>query len=173
MTSRRAVYPGTFDPITAGHVDILTRALAMFDEVIVTLATNPRKQPLFSLDERIAFIRGAIDAAPGRLEITAFDGLLAPFCAARGACAIVRGLRTAGDLEYELPQAHMNRRLAPTVDTVFLLAGATTQHVSSSLIKEVASLGGDVAGLVPPAVEAALIRRFGPRRSPPAGPSQE
>ena len=160
MTASRAVYPGTFDPITCGHVDILQRALGLFDQVIVTIATNPRKQPLFTVDERIAFIRAALDVAPGRLEFAAFDGLLVEFCQARAATTIVRGLRATADFEYEFQLAHMNRRLAPAVDTIFFMTNEHNHYVSSSLIKEVASLGGNIAGLVPVEVEAALIKRF-------------
>ncbi|MEZ4365914.1 MAG: pantetheine-phosphate adenylyltransferase [Kofleriaceae bacterium] len=162
MTAPLAVYPGTFDPITNGHLDILERALRLFDRVVVTIATNPRKAPLFTVDERIAFIRAAASDAEraGRLEFAAFDGLLVDFCASRGAGVIVRGLRALADFEYEFQFAHMNRRLAPTVDTVFFMTDERNHYVSSSLVKEVASLGGDVTGLVPPAVVTALAAKF-------------
>ena len=155
-----AVYPGTFDPITNGHLDILNRALALFDKVIVTIAVNQRKGPLFSVDERIEFIREAMPHANGRLEFTAFDGLLVDFCRDNGATVIVRGLRALADFEYEFQFAHMNRRLAPGVDTVFFMTDERNHYVSSSLVKEVASLGGDVAGLVPPAVVTALAAKY-------------
>jgi pantetheine-phosphate adenylyltransferase len=162
-----AVYPGTFDPITNGHLDILRRALALFDEIIVTIALNPRKQPLFSVDERIGHIREAItELAPsdaGRITYASFGGLLVEFCRSRGATVIVRGLRALADFEYEFQFAHMNRRLAPGIDSVFLMTDERNHYVSSSLVKEVASLGGDVTGLVPAQVQTALIAKYGPQ----------
>jgi pantetheine-phosphate adenylyltransferase len=155
-----AVYPGTFDPITNGHLDILERALRLFDRVIVTVATNVRKQPLFSADERIHFIRDAMSHAGERLALEKFDGLLVDFCRSRGASVIVRGLRAMADFEYEFQFAHMNRRLAPGVDTVFFMTDERNHYVSSSLVKEVASLGGDVTGLVPAQVVAALAAKY-------------
>jgi pantetheine-phosphate adenylyltransferase len=162
MTKRYdiAVYPGTFDPITNGHLDILERALHLFDRVVVTIATNIRKQPLFTVDERIGFIRDALANHTGRLEFASFDGLLVEFCRQRGAGVIVRGLRALADFEYEFQFAHMNRRLAPDVDTVFFMTDERNHYVSSSLVKEVASLGGDVTGLVPPAVVRALAQKY-------------
>ncbi|HEY1557029.1 MAG TPA: pantetheine-phosphate adenylyltransferase [Kofleriaceae bacterium] len=161
MTTATAVYPGTFDPITNGHLDILSRALKLFDHVIVTVATNPRKAPLFSADERIQFIRDAMARAGDRLELEKFDGLLVEFCKSRGATVIVRGLRALADFEYEFQFAHMNRRLAPGVDTVFFMTDERNHYVSSSLVKEVASLGGDVTGLVPAQVVTALANKYG------------
>jgi pantetheine-phosphate adenylyltransferase len=155
-TEKVAVYPGTFDPITNGHVDILTRSLALFDRVIVAIATNPRKQPLFSLEERIEFMQRAMDGKGDRVTYDAFNGLLVDYCRRNGASCIVRGLRALADFEYEFQFAHMNRRLAPEVDTVFFMTDERNHYVSSSLVKEVASLGGDITGLVPPAVERAL-----------------
>ena len=155
-----AVYPGTFDPITNGHLDILNRALALFDKVIVTIAVNQRKGPLFTVEERIEFIREAMPPADGRLEFAAFDGLLVYFCRPSGATVIVRGLRALADFEYEFQFAHMNRRLAPGVDTVFFMTDERNHYVSSSLVKEVASLGGDVTGLVPHAVVTALAAKY-------------
>jgi pantetheine-phosphate adenylyltransferase len=159
-----AVYPGTFDPITNGHLDILDRALALFDKIIVTIALNPRKQPLFTVEERIAHIRDAIaELSPDdadRVEYASFGGLLVDFCRDRGATVIVRGLRALADFEYEFQFAHMNRRLAPGIDSVFLMTDERNHYVSSSLVKEVASLGGDVTGLVPHPVQQALIAKF-------------
>ena len=155
-----AVYPGTFDPITNGHLDILGRALRLFDRVIVTIATNQRKQPLFTLEERTQFIADAMPSAASRLQLEAFDGLLVDFCRAKGATVIVRGLRALADFEYEFQFAHMNRRLAPGVDTVFFMTDERNHYVSSSLVKEVASLGGDVTGLVPAPVVAALAAKY-------------
>jgi pantetheine-phosphate adenylyltransferase len=155
-----AVYPGTFDPITNGHLDVLERALGIFDRVIVTIAPNIRKNPLFSTDERMEFIRDALPEHVGRLEFAVFEGLLVDFCRSRGATVIVRGLRALADFEYEFQFAHMNRRLAPGVDTVFFMTDERNHYVSSSLVKEVASLGGDVTGLVPAAVVAALSAKY-------------
>ncbi len=162
MTQSRsvAVYPGTFDPITNGHLDILERALAVFHQVVVTIAPNIRKNPLFSTDERMQFIKDALPQYGARIEFAVFDGLLVDFCTKRGATVIVRGLRALADFEYEFQFAHMNRRLAPGVDTVFFMTDERNHYVSSSLVKEVASLGGDVNGLVPAAVEAALRAKY-------------
>ena len=165
LSTSIAVYPGTFDPITNGHLDILERALRLFDRVIVTVASNVRKQPLFTADERIRFIRDATPHAGSRLEFEKFDGLLVDFCRSRGATVIVRGLRAMADFEYEFQFAHMNRRLAPGVDTVFFMTDERNHYVSSSLVKEVAGLGGDVTGLVPAAVLAALAAKYA-RKSP-------
>ena len=156
-----AVYPGTFDPITNGHLDILERAMRLFGKVIVTVASNVRKQPLFTAEERIRFIRDAMPNAGKRLEFEQFDGLLVDFCRSRGANVIVRGLRALADFEYEFQFAHMNRRLAPGVDSVFLMTDERNHYVSSSLVKEVASLGGDVTGLVPQPVVDALAAKYG------------
>jgi pantetheine-phosphate adenylyltransferase len=161
MSSRVAVYPGTFDPITNGHVDILRRTLAIFDRVIVAIADNPRKAPLFSREERERFIREALGEET-RVEVDAFSGLLVEYCRRVGATTIVRGLRAIADFEYEFQFAHMNRRLAPAVDTMFLMTAEENFYVSSSLVKEVAGLGGDVTGLVPDAVRAALARKHSP-----------
>jgi pantetheine-phosphate adenylyltransferase len=155
-----AVYPGTFDPITNGHLDILERALALFETVVVTIAPNVRKNPLFSTDERMQFIRDALPAYADRLEFAVFEGLLVDFCTKRGATVIVRGLRALADFEYEFQFAHMNRRLAPGVDTVFFMTDERNHYVSSSLVKEVASFGGDVTGLVPAAVVTALSAKY-------------
>jgi pantetheine-phosphate adenylyltransferase len=159
-SDRLAVYPGTFDPITNGHVDILQRSLALFDRVIVAIASNVRKQPLFSVIERTEFIRQAI-GNDSRVTYDVFDGLLVDYCRDRGAGCIVRGLRALADFEYEFQFAHMNRRLAPAVDTVFFMTDERNHYVSSSLVKEVASFGGDVSGLVPASVAAALREKFG------------
>ncbi|MEZ4400073.1 MAG: pantetheine-phosphate adenylyltransferase [Kofleriaceae bacterium] len=151
-----AVYPGSFDPITNGHLDILTRALALFDRIVVTIAVNPRKQPLFSVAQRIGFIQSALPDHLDRLEFASFDGLLVEFAKSKGATVIVRGLRALADFEYEFQFAHMNRRLAPGIDSVFFMTDERNHYVSSSLVKEVASLGGAIDGLVPPDVAQAL-----------------
>ena len=150
-----AVYPGTFDPITNGHVDIMRRALKIFDRVVVALAENVRKAPLFTIDERRKLIAGAL-GGEARLEVDAFQGLLADYCRRRGATVVIRGLRALADFEYEFQSAHMNRRLAPDVETLFLMTSEESFYVSSSLVKEVALMGGDVSGLVPAGVAAAL-----------------
>jgi pantetheine-phosphate adenylyltransferase len=157
-----AVYPGTFDPITNGHLDILERALALFDRVIVVIAVNQRKQTLFTMEERMGFIRDAMTELghDGRLEYTSSAGLLVELAREKGATVIVRGLRALADFEYEFQFAHMNRRLAPGIDSVFLMTDERNHYVSSSLVKEVASLGGDVTGLVPPQVHRALTEKF-------------
>jgi len=166
MTSkpRTAVYPGTFDPVTNGHLDILERSLHVFDHVIVAIAINVRKQPLFSVTERIAFISEAVGDRGDRVSYDSFEGLLIQYCKARGAGCIVRGLRAMADFEYEFQFAHMNRRLAPEVDTVFFMTDERNHYVSSSLVKEVASFGGDISGLVPPSAERALRAAY-PRPS--------
>ncbi len=156
-----AVYPGTFDPITNGHLDILERALALFDRLVVTIAVNPRKAPLFAIDERIRFIRDALPQHHERISFAANEGLLVEFCKSQGARVIVRGLRALADFEYEFQFSHMNRRLAPEIDTVFFMTDERNHYVSSSLVKEVASLGGDVTGLVPPPVAQALALKYG------------
>jgi pantetheine-phosphate adenylyltransferase len=166
QSSSIAVYPGTFDPITNGHLDILERALAVFQKVIVTIAPNIRKNPLFTAEERIEFIRDALGHHGDRLEFAVFEGLLVEFCRDRGASVIVRGLRALADFEYEFQFAHMNRRLAPGVDTIFFMTDERNHYVSSSLVKEVAGLGGDVNGLVPTAVEAALAAKYKTQRKP-------
>jgi pantetheine-phosphate adenylyltransferase len=157
--TRTAIYPGSFDPITNGHVDILMRALSIFDKVIVAIAHNVRKQPLFTIAERTAHIRDALGNDP-RMEVDAFEGLLIDYARKRGAQTLVRGLRALADFEYEFQFAHMNRRLEPQIDTVFLMTSAKDFYVSSSLVKEVAQFGGDVSGLVPASVERALKARL-------------
>jgi len=159
MTLRIAVYPGSFDPITNGHVDIIHRSLKVFDRVIVAIADNVRKTPLFTWEERRDLLRAAVGDTE-RVEYDAFSGLLIAYCQRKGAQTIVRGLRALADFEYEFQFAHMNRRLAPKIDTMFLMTGEENFYVSSSLVKEVASLGGDVAGLVPDAVRLALEKKY-------------
>ena len=161
-----AVYPGSFDPITNGHVDVLTRAAAVFDRVIVGVLANPRKAPLLDVETRIRLIDEALrDAgiAIERTEVVAFDGLTVDLCRTRGATAIVRGLRAVSDFETEMQLAHNNRVLAPEVDTVFFMTSVANGYVSSSLVKEIASFGGDVSSMVPEAAGTAL-REALPRR---------
>ena len=156
-----AVYPGSFDPITNGHLDIVERASAVFDRLIVAVLENPKKAPLLSVDERIDVIRAALSANrvdATKVDVAAFDGLTVDFATARGASAIVRGLRAISDFETEMQLAHNNRVLAPAIDTVFFMTSAENSYVSSSLVKEIASFGGDVARMVPTAAREALER---------------
>jgi pantetheine-phosphate adenylyltransferase len=159
-----AIYPGSFDPLTNGHIDIVQRALTLFDGVVLAIATNVRKTPLFTIEERTAQIRAAVGHDP-RVEVASFQGLLVDYVRSRGSRAIVRGLRAMADFEYEFQLAHMNRRLAGDIDTVFLMTSERDFYVSSSLVKEVAMLGGKLDGLVPPMVQEALERRF-PKPAP-------
>jgi pantetheine-phosphate adenylyltransferase len=159
-----AVYPGSFDPITNGHLDVIRRASGAFERVIVAVLANPRKQPLLSVDERIDIIRQALGAggvSTDRIEVDSFDGLTVDFCLARGAQFIVRGLRAISDFETEMQLAHNNRKLVPQVDTVFFMTALEHGYVSSSLVKEIATFGGDVAEMIPPPALAALIRALG------------
>jgi pantetheine-phosphate adenylyltransferase len=154
-----AVYPGSFDPITNGHVDIIRRASAVFDRIVVGVLANPRKEPLLPTADRIALIEDALAAAGGveaEIAVEAFDGLTVEFCRAREARFIVRGLRAIGDFDTEIQLAHNNRRLAPEVDSVFFMTSVEHGYVSSSLVKEIAAFGGDVREMVPPGVVAKL-----------------
>jgi pantetheine-phosphate adenylyltransferase len=154
-----AVYPGSFDPITNGHVDVIRRASAVFDQVIVAVLENPRKSPLLSTEVRIAAIEQAVGDAGldgGRTSVESFDGLTVEFCRARDAGFIVRGLRAVSDFETEMQLAHNNRKLAPEIDTVFFMTSLEHGYVSSSLVKEIAQFGGDVSSMIPPAAESAL-----------------
>jgi pantetheine-phosphate adenylyltransferase len=165
-----AVYPGSFDPITNGHLDVIARATAVFDRVVVAVLANPRKQPLLDAAERVAVIREAVAAAapgfaiaPERIAVESFDGLTVDLCRRLDAPFIVRGLRAISDFETEMLLAHNNRRLAPGVDTVFFMTSIEHGYVASSLVKEIATFGGDVSAMIPPAALAAL------RRAIPAG----
>jgi pantetheine-phosphate adenylyltransferase len=143
-----AIYPGTFDPMTNGHLDIIERGVRLFDRVIVALLCNTEKQPLLPLAERQEIVRAVVARFPN-VTVETFDGLLVDYCRARGARAIVRGLRALSDFEYEFQMALMNRKLEPGVETVFMMPSEAWSYVSSRLVKEVARLGGDVSGLVP------------------------
>jgi pantetheine-phosphate adenylyltransferase len=155
----RAVCPGSFDPVTLGHVDVVTRAAAMFDEVIVAVAVNPAKQGMFSVDERLELIRGTVDGLDN-VSTASFTGLLVDWCREQGVGVIAKGLRSDTDYAYELPMAQMNRHLTG-VDTVFLTADPAHTFVSSSLVKEVARGGGDVSAFLTGGVHEALQRRIG------------
>lgn len=155
---RIAVFPGSFDPLTNGHLDLIERATHLFDKVIVGVLRNTGKQPLFTLEDRLAILREVFGGNP-RIEVDAFAGLLADYLRARGASVVVRGIRSAADLDYERQMALTNRHMNADMDTVLLLPSAEFGHVSSSLVREIAALGGSVRGLVPPAVEAWIARR--------------
>lgn len=159
----RAVYPGSFDPVTNGHLDLVERAAVLFDEVVVAVLRNPEKGGVFPLEERLDLLRASTAGMP-RVRVDAFDGLLVDYLARVGASVIVRGLRAISDFEYEFQMALMNRRLDARVETVYMMPAATYTYLSSSLVREVAALGGSVEGLVPPVVAARLARRFGAAR---------
>ena len=157
---RRGLYPGSFDPFTNGHLDVVRRAAALFDEVIVAVAANPEKRtPLFTPDERVAMIRETVADLPA-VQVTTYRGLTVDFARARGVAALVKGLRIPSDFEAELQQALMNRELAPDIDTVFLMSGFAQIFVSSSILKDVASHGRDVSQFVPPVVALRLEEKF-------------
>ena len=153
------LYPGSFDPVTNGHLDLIARGAALAERLIVAILRNEAKQPLFALEERIEMIREAAAGVPN-LEIRAFGGLTVEFAREAGANAILRGIRAVADYEYELQMAHMNRRLNPEVETIFLTASEAHSFISSRLVKEVAAAGGKVAGLVPASVELRLRDRY-------------
>jgi pantetheine-phosphate adenylyltransferase len=155
---RIAVYPGSFDPVTNGHVDLIKRSLAFADRVVVAVATNVAKQPLFTLEERVTLLREVMDHAA--VEIRSFNSLLVDFARSVRATVIVRGLRAVSDFEYEFQMALMNRQLEPGIETVFLVPAFDLTYLSSSLVREVARFGGDVSQLVHPKVAAALKRKF-------------
>ena len=155
-----AIYPGTFDPITNGHTDLLQRALRRFDRVIIAVAGSTGKKTCFTLDERVALARTALEQL-NHVEVLGFDGLLVKFAQEQGAGVILRGLRAVSDFEYEFQLASMNRKLAPDVETMFLTPDEGYSFISSSLVREIAALGGDVKAFVHPAVRAALKERLG------------
>ena len=157
--TRIAVYPGSFDPPTKGHEDLVRRSLALADRLIVAVAVNLLKQPLFSVEERLDMLRKAV-GDDKRVSFEAFDGLLADFAKRVGATIIVRGLRAVSDFEYEFQMALMNRQLHPSLETVFLVPAVDLTYLSSSLVREVARFGGDVGPMVHPVVASALARRF-------------
>ncbi|MFL5261785.1 MAG: pantetheine-phosphate adenylyltransferase [Anaeromyxobacteraceae bacterium] len=160
MAPRRAIYPGSFDPLTNGHLSLIQRGLKMFDGLVVAVANNPDKTPLFSVPERMGFVRDAVKGDP-RVEVDSFDGLLVSYANQRGIHTVLRGLRAVSDFEYEFQLANMNRKLDPEFDSVFVMTGEDYYFISARLVREVARFGGDVAGLVPPNVLAALARKLG------------
>lgn len=156
---RRAIFPGSFDPVTNGHLDIIERGCKLFDEIIVAILVHPEKQPFFSIDERrqiLSEVLNQIDRGTCAVSVDSFQGLLVHYAVAREADAIVRGIRAISDYEYELQMALMNRRLEPSIETVFMMPAETYSYVSSRLVKEVFQLGGKLDGLVPPLVEARM-----------------
>ena len=160
---RTAVYPGSFDPVTNGHLDVLGRALAVYDRVVVAVIANPRKQPLLTVAERMAVLGDSIHEAglpETRIEVVSFDGLTVDAARVHGGTSIVRGLRAVSDFEVEMQLAHNNRKLAPDLDTVFFMTAVEHGYVSSSLVKEIASFGGDVSAMVPRSAAAAITGAF-------------
>jgi len=155
---RRAIYPGSFDPVTNGHLDVIERARKLFDEVIVAVAINDQKQPLFAPDERLAMLRQAITI--DAVRVAPMEGLLVEFAASEGAHAVVRGLRAISDFEFEFQMALMNRKLDSEIETIFLMPKEEYTYLSSRIVKEIAKLGGDVSAFVPPLVAEALAKKF-------------
>lgn len=156
---RLAIYPGTFDPITNGHLDLIERGLRIFDKIIVAVAPSPKKQPLFSLDERLELIKESIKTFK-KVKVEVFEGLLVDYVKSKKGIAIIRGLRAVSDYEYELQIALMNRKLNMNIETVFMMPSEEYSFISSTIVKEVASFGASVKGLVPEAVEFALKEKF-------------
>jgi pantetheine-phosphate adenylyltransferase len=160
--ARLAIYPGSFDPITNGHLSIIRRGLQVFDGLIVSVANNLQKTPMFSLEERLDLMREAVGHEP-RVEFDSFQGLLVEYAHKRNVLVILRGLRAVSDFEYEFQLANMNRKLAPDIDTLFMMTGEDSFYISSRFVREVATFGGDVSSLVPPNVQRKLQERF-PRK---------
>jgi pantetheine-phosphate adenylyltransferase len=156
---RTAIYPGSFDPVTNGHLDVVQRATKLFDCVVVAVAQSDSKHPLFTLDERVALVRAAVGDLPG-VEVDAFEGLLVDYAARRSAQAVVRGLRAVSDFEFEFQLALMNRKLNEGVETIFMMPRDTYTFLSSRIVKEIARLGGDVSAFVPVQVQTALRRKL-------------
>jgi pantetheine-phosphate adenylyltransferase len=160
MTTRTGVYPGTFDPITLGHMDIIRRGAKLVDRLVIGVTTNPSKSPMFSLDERMAMVRREIAAiADGTIDVVSFDSLLMDFAETQGASIIVRGLRAVADFEYEFQMAGMNQQLNDSIETVFLMADVSLQPIASRLVKEIALYGGDIGKFVSPDVSVQVAER--------------
>lgn len=159
MTIRTGVYPGTFDPITRGHMDIIRRGAKLVDRLVIGVTTNPSKSPMFSIDERMAMVERETAGIEGEIHVVSFDSLLMGFAEREGASMIVRGLRAVADFEYEYQMAGMNQQLNDRVETVFLMADVSLQPIASRLVKEIALYGGAIRKFVSPAVEADVVRR--------------
>lgn len=157
--STKAIYPGTFDPVTLGHLDIVTRAAQMFNQVVMAVAASPSKKPMFTLDERVDLARSMVAHLPN-VEVVGFSDLMANFARTQQANVLVRGLRAVSDFEYEMQLAHMNRHLLPTLESVFLMPTEGFSFISSSLVKEVARHGGNVSAFLPPHVLQALLAKL-------------
>jgi len=154
-----AIYPGSFDPITNGHLDLIERGSKLFDRLVVAILCNDEKEPLFSVEERMDMLREVLSGY-SNVEVDHFEGLLVDYAAARGATVLLRGIRAISDYEKELQMALMNRRLRPDIETLFLMSSEAHSFISSRLVKEIIGLGGNIAGLVPPSVEVRLRKRF-------------
>jgi pantetheine-phosphate adenylyltransferase len=153
-----AVYPGTFDPVTLGHIDIIRRGAHLVDKLVIGVTTNPSKEPMFAVAERLAMVKREVAGIPGQIEVVEFDSLLMDFAESQGATAILRGLRAVADFEYEFQMAGMNQKLNENIETVFLMADVSLQPIASKLVKEIARFGGSIEKFVPPAV-AEDVRR--------------
>ena len=157
---RRIIYPGTFDPITLGHVDVVGRALALFDEVVLAIAADSTKKPLFSLEERLALAEKALASFGAKVRVTSFRGLLVDYVLSEKSPAILRGLRAVSDFEFEFQMALMNRKLNDSIETLFLMPRGAYTYLSSTIIKEIGRLGGEVSAFVPPVVQEAMRKKF-------------
>ena len=155
-----AVYPGTFDPVTLGHIDIIRRGAHLVEKLVIGVTTNPSKEPMFSVAERLAMVKREIKGIPGKIEVVEFDSLLMDFAEAQGAAMIMRGLRAVADFEYEFQMAGMNQQLNDSIETVFLMADVSLQPIASKLVKEIARYGGNIDKFVPPAVAADVKRHL-------------
>ncbi|MDL2340378.1 MAG: pantetheine-phosphate adenylyltransferase [Pseudomonadota bacterium] len=160
MTKRIAVYPGTFDPLTLGHLDIIRRGAHLADTLVIGVTTNPSKEPMFAVAERLAMVKREVDGIPGNIDVVEFDSLLMDFAEAQGAAMILRGLRAVADFEYEFQMAGMNQQLNDDIETVFLMADVSLQPIASKLVKEIARYGGNIEKFVPPAVAADVKRHL-------------
>ena len=160
MNRASAIYPGTFDPLTNGHLDIIERSSKLFDHVIIAILVNPQKDPLFTDQERLDLIRESIPKAIDNVEVDVFEGLLADYANEKNAEVIIRGIRAVSDYEYELQMALMNRRLQPEIETLFMLPAERYSYLSSHLVREIAEHGRSISGLVPEPVEKALLKHF-------------
>ncbi len=160
---KRAIYPGSFDPITNGHLDVIRRALEVFDSLVVAVAVNPKKTGFFTYDERVELIREVTAGTPS-IEVVTFQGLLVDYCRQNGLTSVIRGLRAVSDFDYEFQMHTMNKRLYPALDTFFMMTSEEYFYLSSNLVREVSTFGGDVSGLVDPRVEARIRRKLNEAR---------